>query len=129
MVQLEILGRGGSSSRHPIESFPCLIGRAADCGVRLDEAGVWDRHASLAQEEDLGFCLTAAGDGSLTINGEPARAGRLKNGDTFELGAVAIRFWMSPTRPKSHRSGDIIFWSIIGLVVVTMIALMVSLPR
>lgn len=129
MVQLEILRRGQASAKHSVQTFPCVIGRAAGCGVRLDEPGIWDEHASLRHEDDLGFSLIASGGGSLTIGGETVREGRIKNGDTFELGAVAIRFWMSTTRPRSHRSGDIVFWSIIGLAFVLMIWLMAALPR
>jgi len=129
MVQLEILHRGKSSAKNSIQSFPCVIGRAAGCGVRLEDPGVWDQHAVLRHDDDLGFSLIASGGGTLTMNGEAVREGQLKNGDTFEVGAVAIRFWMSPTRPRSPRSGDIIFWSIVALVVVLMTTLMLMLPR
>ena len=50
-------------------------GRAADAGLPLDEAGVWERHLQIEFQRGTGFTFTAQPDALALVNGERAGSG------------------------------------------------------
>jgi pSer/pThr/pTyr-binding forkhead associated (FHA) protein len=104
--------------------FPVRIGRGAGCGLRLDDAGVWDQHLIVEFDRAAGFSLKTAPDALARVNGQPASEILLRNGDTIELGAVRIQFWLGPVRQSSLRLREALNWGVIATAVLGQIAIL-----
>jgi predicted component of type VI protein secretion system len=128
MIRLEVSASGRSAGSRHVDSFPCVVGRAAGCDLRLDAAGVWERHVEIDLRGDQGFQLRALSGGSVILNGEQIEFGRVRNGDRIDLGGLALRFWLTPVRARSNRVGDVIFWGICTAVGAAMIAMILTQP-
>ncbi|MBL8725756.1 MAG: protein kinase [Planctomycetes bacterium] len=70
---------------------PTTLGSAADCGLRVQEAGVLPQHAVVKALKDQGFGLKALGQG-VRLNGAQVEAAPLQDGDIIELGTTRIAF-------------------------------------
>jgi len=96
--------------------LPVRIGRAATCDLRLEEDGVWDQHAELRLTPDEGFELTVQAQTVLTVNNQPTQAARLRNGDSIQIGAVRLQFWLAPTRQRGLRLREWLVWGLVAAV-------------
>ena len=94
MVQLRILSGKKAGTNWDARRFPVRIGRSAANDLPLEENGIWDEHFELTFDRAEGFVLTACPDALVTVNHEPAQTVRLRNGDSIEVGAVRMRFWL-----------------------------------
>lgn len=90
--------------------FPFRIGRAASAHLQLEEQGVWDQHLELTLDRTSGFSVATAPDALVTINGQPVRECVLRNGDTIEIGALKIRFWLSSVRQYGLFIRETLVW-------------------
>lgn len=129
MVQLNISSGPRAGSLHPVRHFPCSIGRAAGNDLRLEEAGVWDHHLTLDFDPAQGFVLTAHDQAIATINGWPIQSALLRNGDTIELGAVKLRFWLGETRQSRLRLHESLVWTLLAVVSTLEVVLLLWLRR
>ena len=93
--------------------FPVRIGRGADCELRLEEAGVWEQHLRLEFKRAEGFSLRAEPNALARVNAEPISEALLRNGDTIELGAVRIQFWLGPVRQRGLGMREALSWGLI----------------
>lgn len=98
--------------------FPYSIGRGASDGLRLEDAGVWDRHLNLTLEPADGFLLHLHPHALGTVNGQPFQTTRLRSGDLIEIGGVKLQFWLSETQQAGLRWRETLTW--VGLGVVTL---------
>jgi predicted component of type VI protein secretion system len=114
---------------HHVDRLPCVIGRAHVCDLRLEAAGVWDRHLEISLTQDQGFHLRTLSGGGVILNGAQTETGRVRNGDRIELGGLSLRFWLAPVRARSNRAGDAVFWCICLAVLVGMAGMMLQQPR
>ena len=97
-----------------LNQFPVLIGRSGDCHLRLEDMGVWDRHAQIDLDRPAGFVLRPASEASTMVNGEPlGESRRLRNGDLIDVGMVRLQFWLGPVRQKRLAVREVIFWLLI----------------
>lgn len=110
MVRLTILSGKMAGTEHSARHFPFRLGRATSADLRLEEDGVWDRHAELALDAAAGFVLSAQSEALVSVNGRPCREAALKNGDELDLGALKLRFWIGPTRQRSLRFREWATW-------------------
>lgn len=63
-----------------------VIGRADDCDVRLDQAGVAPRHAAITLDSGGGLTLEGLAAGSETLlNGESVTSAPLASGDEIRI--------------------------------------------
>jgi pSer/pThr/pTyr-binding forkhead associated (FHA) protein len=63
-----------------------VIGRADDCDVRLDQAGVAPRHAAITLDSGGGLTLESLDAGSETLlNGEAVTRAQLASGDEIRI--------------------------------------------
>jgi hypothetical protein len=60
----------------------------------------------------------------LVINGAPARAARLRNGDLLELGGLKLRFWLAPAPLRSLRMREWLTWGLLAVLTGLQIALL-----
>ena len=110
MILLKILTGKLAGTEHSARHFPFRIGRDASAHLRLEENGVWDRHAELAFNPATGIVLTAGSEGLISVNGKPCRETVLRNGDEMDLGALKLRFWLGPTRQRGFLWREWLTW-------------------
>lgn len=113
MVQLRILSGKNAGTRWDAVRFPVRIGRSAACDLQLEEEGVWDEHFKLTFSRAEGFMLVGCRDALLTLNQEPVKTGRLRNGDSIEAGAVRMQFWLRETRQHGLSLRECLVWILI----------------
>ncbi len=109
MIQLHILSGKQAGSEIVVRRFPFVIGRG-QADLRLDDAGVWERHARIDFQPGTGFVLAAHAEALAVVNGERIESGVLRNGDCLEIGSAALRFWFARTEQKSLRWREWLTW-------------------
>ena len=129
MVQFQILSGKQAGVRWIARHFPVRVGRAATNDLQLEEEGVWDQHCVLNFDPAEGFILTVQPDALLTINHEPARNSRLRNGDSIEMGSAHLQFWLNETPQRSQRLREWFVWTLVVAICLTQVTLVYWLLR
>jgi|SRR5579883_1040505 len=117
MVQFKIVSGKMAGTEHVARHFPFRIGRSPAADLQLEDAGVWDEHLELKFHSTDGFILTAQTEALAAINGQPFREAVLRNGDSIEIGALKIRFWIGATRQRSLRLREWLTWAAFAAIV------------
>ena len=104
------------------------IGRASDADLPLEEPGIWPRHCRIARQGRELVCQAEAG-ALLSVNGAPVQQAVLRNGDVISVGALKIRFALSPVRQSSLRAIECLTWAALALLCLAQIALISRLLR
>ena len=84
---------------YPINQGIVRIGRESDNDLRLSHPTVHRYHAVLERTPDAEFMISYIGDPDLEglrINGQAAHRQRLRGGEELEIGAIKLRFALSP---------------------------------
>lgn len=123
MIQLQILTGRLAGREIIVGRFPFLIGRAGDAGLRLEEAGVWERHLSVDFKPREGFEFSSESTALTLVNGVPAASGMLRNGDLIEIGAVRIRFWLAPAAQQSLGWREALTWAALFVLLIGQLGL------
>jgi len=110
MVQLKVLSGKTAGTQAVARRFPFTVGRDDTADLRLEEAGIWDRHLELQLQMPEGFRLKAHESALTSVNGQPARDVFLRNGDLLEIGPLKIQFWLSETRQSGLRLREFLTW-------------------
>jgi pSer/pThr/pTyr-binding forkhead associated (FHA) protein len=129
MVQLRILSGKKAGSSWDARRFPVRIGRSAVCDLQLEEHGVWDEHFQILFNPAAGYVLEAHPEALVTANGQPVQRAVLRNGDTLEIGALRLQFWLGDVPRRSLRVSEWFVWAIIAAISLGQIALVYWLPR
>jgi pSer/pThr/pTyr-binding forkhead associated (FHA) protein len=129
MVLLKIANGSATGTAHPVRQFPFHIGRSPRADLRVEEAGVWDEHLTLDFDHAQGFVLTAHGQAIASVNGWPIQSVLLRNGDSIELGALKLRFWLGEVRQSRLRFHEALLWIALGLVTVLEVVLLLNLMK
>ncbi|HWV99864.1 MAG TPA: FHA domain-containing protein [Candidatus Acidoferrum sp.] len=130
MVQLKILSGKKAGAVWTARRFPVRIGRSANADLCLEEDGIWDRHLLLQFRRADGFVLTTEPNALATVNGESIQAAAvLRNGDSIELGALKLQFWLSETRQFGLGLRETLTWVGIALVGLGQVGLIYWLLR
>lgn len=129
MVQLGILSGKQAGVFWAARRFPVQIGRAPSADLRLEEDGVWDKHLLLQLRRADGFVLTAQPNALVAVNGQAVQEAVLRNGDTIELGAVRLQFWLGEARQYGLRLREFLAWLGIAAVFLSQAALIWWLLR
>ena len=115
MALLKVTDASGRQAQHPLNSkSTCMIGRAPDNQVVLDDPRASRHHAHIKTTDDGSFAII---DG-VVVNGELRRSANkvyvngeqkfehpLKDGDRITIGASTLRF----EQPKEERTADLSF--------------------
>ena len=117
MIQFRVVSGAKTGNQFVCDEFPVTMGRAADSGVLLQDAGVWDRHAELNLSNECDFHFRVFPDAIASVNGSPTGEAIIRNGDMLELGAARVQFWFSETRQGSLRIREALTWA--GLVILS----------
>ena len=129
MVQLKILSGKMAGAERLVRHFPFRIGRSAAADLQCEEDGVWDIHLELAFDAPRGFILNVSPNALAAVNGQSVRETVLRNGDTMEIGALKIRFWLGPTRQGSMRLREWLTWLAFALITAGQLAIIYRLVR
>ncbi|MCU0782500.1 MAG: FHA domain-containing protein [Verrucomicrobia bacterium] len=129
MIQFQVLTGKQAGARWVARRFPVRVGRAAANDLRLEEDGVWDRHCVLNFDPAEGFILTAQPDALLTVNQEPTRSIRLRNGDAIAMGSARLQFWLNETPRRGQRLREGFVWTLVVVICLTEVALVYWLLR
>ncbi|WCJ61156.1 FHA domain-containing protein [Fontisphaera persica] len=124
MFQLQILSGRAAGTVQTARRLPFGVGRKAGADLRAEEPGVWDEHLRFELLADEGIWVTALAEAPLVINGAPARAARLRNGDLLELGGLKLRFWLAPAPLRSLRMREWFTWGLLAVLTGLQIALL-----
>jgi adenylate cyclase len=113
MAQLKVTDASGRQAQHPLKSrTSCMIGRAPDNQIVLDDPRASRHHAHIRSDDDSSFMLV---DGVLVngqikrsankvfVNGEQKFEHLLKDGDRITIGASTLRF----EQPREERTADL----------------------
>ena len=128
MVQLQLLSGHRSGASFHFDHFPIRAGRGADLDLTLDEAGVWQRHF-LIDWSSQGLVLEVEPQALLNVNDAPVQRAFLRNGDIITLGALKIRFSLSPVRQTSLALREWLTWIALGALCLGQVALVYWLIR
>jgi predicted component of type VI protein secretion system len=123
MVELEILSGTTAGTRWVARRFPVHVGRSANCDLQLEDPGVWDEHLVIRLDPDNGFVLEAQPNALVVANGQSVETSVLRNGDTIEVGAVKLHFWLGEARQRGLILRETFFWLIVVAVCLGQIAL------
>ena len=58
----------------------------------------------------------------MAANGQPTERAVLRNGDTIEIGAVKLRFWLSQAKQRGLAVREALFWILVAAVCLGQIA-------
>ncbi|HYT49261.1 MAG TPA: adenylate/guanylate cyclase domain-containing protein [Pyrinomonadaceae bacterium] len=115
MALLKVTDASGRQAQHQLNSRTlCLIGRAPDNQIVLDDPRASRHHAHVKPNEDGSFAIVdgVVVNGELRrsankvfVNGEQKFEHALKNGDRVTIGASTLRF----EQPKEERTADLSF--------------------
>jgi adenylate cyclase len=113
MAQLKVTDASGRQAQHPLNSqTPCLIGRAPDNQVVLDDPRASRHHAHVKLDDEGSFMIIdgVVENGQIKrsankvfVNGEQKFEHLLKDGDRITIGASTLRF----EQPKEERTADL----------------------
>ncbi len=123
MIQFSILTGKKAGASWAARRFPVRIGRSAAANLQLDEEGVWDQHLQVDFKPRDGFYLTTQPNALASVNGQPVREARLRNGDGVEIGALKMQFWLGQTRQAGLRFREWFTWAAIAALCLAQIAL------
>jgi pSer/pThr/pTyr-binding forkhead associated (FHA) protein len=129
IVLLRILSDNDPAAVQVIKRFPCRIGRGSSNDLRLEQAGVWDRHLELQLIPTEGIAASVLPGALATFNGEQLDRKVLRNGDVIQLGAAKLQFWLSPTRQRSFRVRESLTWIALATLCAAQIILIYQLLR
>lgn len=93
-----------SGSEVTLERPRMMIGRAAGCDVRIDDASISHQHAAL-ELGSSGYRIRDLGStNGVQVNGARMALAELKHGDTIALGQIELRYVVEArsSGPKTH---------------------------
>lgn len=128
VIQLQIMAGRRAGALFNLTKLPVLVGRDPAADVFLDEAGVWPRHLRISWQPE-GLVCQAEKDAILRINNEPVEQAVLRSGDVISIGAIKIRFALSPVRQSSLRVREFCIWLAMGVICLGQVALIYRLLR
>jgi pSer/pThr/pTyr-binding forkhead associated (FHA) protein len=86
MYRLIILTGPSTGLRVTIETKPMVIGRDADCAIRVADEEVAKKHAVIEHRPDGIYIRDLGSMNRILVNQHEVRETRLKHGDVIELG-------------------------------------------
>jgi hypothetical protein len=121
VVQLHILSGKMAGVDWVARRFPFRVGRSPSANLRLEDDGVWDDHLTFSLAPNRTVELTPQPGAWASINGETVSTPTLElhNGDLIAIGAVTLRFGLSPARQKGLRLREGLVW--LGLMLIALL--------
>jgi hypothetical protein len=120
MAATEILVLSGPDQGRvlAIEALPCVIGQSPSSHAVLKGPGVWDRHAEVSLGQDGRFRIRVLGDATGARSDVRETEWALKNGESFSLGGVHLRFGLASGVQRSPKPTEFMAWAALLAVVI-----------
>lgn len=128
MVQLQLLSGNRSGTVFTSVHFPIRAGRETGLDLTLDDSGVWQRHFLIDWRPE-GLLLEAEPEALLSVNDTPTHRVVLRSGDIITLGALKIRFSLSPVRQSSLVPRECLTWIALAALCLAQVGLVYLLIR
>jgi len=77
---------------------------------------VWEQHLQIDLDPKEGFVASIPSGAFATVNGHPIERAVLRNGDTIEMGAAKIQFWLAAPRQAGLRIREWLTWLAIAVI-------------
>jgi pSer/pThr/pTyr-binding forkhead associated (FHA) protein len=129
MVQFDILSGKMAGTQWVARHFPVRIGRETASDLRLEESGVWERHAQLDLDPAQGYLIRTQGDALMSVNGQTNSVARLRNGDTVILGSAQLRFWLANASRRNISVREAFVWFLIASITLAQIVVIYQLLK
>lgn len=129
MVQLKLLTGTQAGAVYVARRFPVRIGRSPRSHLRVQDEGVWEEHLELTLRPAEGYILHVEANALATLNGQPIREERLRNGDAIEIGSLKMRFWLSEPRQAGLGVREGFVWAGIAAVSLVQVGIVYWLSR
>lgn len=129
MVQLKLLSGKQAGAVFVARRFPVRVGRDARSNLRVEDEGVWEKHLELDLYPRQGYVLRVCQDALATVNGQPIKTDRLRNGDAIEIGSLKMQFWLGDAQQRGLRFRESLVWLGIAAVSFGQVALLYWLLR
>ena len=97
IFRLIILSGPLKGQRVTLEKTPLLVGRDADCSLRLEDESVGGRHAEVEPKGDSFYVRDLGTAGGTRVNDEAVEKAKLKHGDVIQIGGT--RLFVESDRP------------------------------
>ncbi len=89
-ISITTILNGRVTQRLETEKERVLIGRSADCDVRVDSADVSRMHAAIVARSGRHFLEDLGSSNGTELNGRPVKNGELRNGDIVQVGDYSL---------------------------------------
>jgi Protein of unknown function (DUF3662)/FHA domain len=87
-----ILEVGREESAYFLSHPVTVVGRAAECDIRVDDPSVSRRHAELRYADGEVELVDLGSTNGVTVNGTPAGRARLRDGDRIDVASTTLIF-------------------------------------
>jgi diguanylate cyclase (GGDEF)-like protein len=84
----------GMGARYALSDHPVVLGRGADCDIRINDHSVSRRHARIQPGADGYYAVDLQSTNGTFVNDVPASITKLKDGDYLRIGNCIYRFLM-----------------------------------
>jgi pSer/pThr/pTyr-binding forkhead associated (FHA) protein len=129
VVQLQFLNGAKAGTRWVACRLPFTLGRSAQDDLRIEDDGVWDRHARIELRDRQWAVLVASEQARTSVNGQPIQEAILRNGDILQIGSVQLQFGFSPAAHRGLRIREVLTWIGIALMALVEVTLVYLLGR
>ena len=116
MIQFKFLSGKMAGGSWTARRFPVRIGRVPGADLQLEEQGVWDQHLQIDLDPNEGFVASIPSGALAAVNGHQVERAVLRNGDTIEIGAVKLQFWLAGSRQTGLRIREWLTWLAIAAI-------------
>jgi serine phosphatase RsbU (regulator of sigma subunit)/pSer/pThr/pTyr-binding forkhead associated (FHA) protein len=96
-AHVDVLGLNGETTRIAMSASPMIIGRVAECAIRLDHPMVSRQHARLELKDGRWRIADLKSHNGIKLNKKAVHYGLLSDGDLIEIGPFSLTF--------HHRAG------------------------
>jgi len=91
-AHLDVVGPNGETSRIGLTASPMIVGRVAECAIRLDHAMVSRQHARFERRDGRWRIVDLQSHNGIRLNNFAVRDDLLKTGDVIEIGPFRLTF-------------------------------------
>ena len=88
---------------------------------------MWDQHLEVSFQKRNGFILSVKENAFAAVNGQMVQEATLRNGDLIELGALQLRFALSPTRQRRLGWREFLTWAALAALCLGQVVLIYQL--
>lgn len=99
MLQLQVLTGSRAGKSFSFKRYPVRVGRSSTSDLSFEDAGVWDSHFEVTFTPE-GLLLKTCPNAWVSVNDEKVNERLLRNGDSISIGALKLRFGLTPMRQR-----------------------------